>query len=73
MVARNLGGRWVPRRNIDEAQVVVGDRPWLPFLRARRHMQSKQSALDYSLTKFYGEAASEGGTCRDTLTNNFHE
>ncbi len=49
----NLRGRWEPRKNIEEAQVIVGDRVWLPFLRAKHALQSKEAALDYSLTKFY--------------------
>lgn len=53
VMVKQLGGRWVPRQNLDEAQVVVGDRAWLPFLRARHYMQSRQAILDYSLTKFY--------------------
>jgi hypothetical protein len=56
VMVRNLGGRWVPRKNLDESQVVVGDRVWLPFLRARHYLQSKESILDYSLTKFYRTA-----------------
>jgi hypothetical protein len=42
LVAR-LGGRWVPRRNLEETQVVVGDRAWLPFVRARRYLRTRQS------------------------------
>jgi len=57
MLVRHLGGRWVPRRNVLESQVVVGDRAWLPFLRARRYLQSTRALLDYSLTKFYRAAA----------------
>jgi hypothetical protein len=57
VMIRHLGGCWVPQRNLDEAQVVVGNRVWLPILRARHYMQSTQSALDYSLTKFYRTAA----------------
>ena len=53
IIIRHLGGRWVPRENIDEAQIVVGDRVWLPFLRANHALQSKEAVLDYSLTKFY--------------------
>ncbi len=53
IIIRHLGGQWVPRKNIEEAQVVVGDRVWLPFLRAKHCLQSKDAALDYSLTKFY--------------------
>ena len=56
VIVKHLGGRWIPRDNLDEAQVVVGDRAWLPFLRARRYMQSRRSLLEYSLTKFYREA-----------------
>ena len=54
----HLGGRWVPRRKLEESQMVIGGRAWLPFLRARRHVQSRQAALDYSLTKFFRAAES---------------
>ena len=57
VLVHHLGGRWVPRRNLDEAQVVIGDRAWLPFLRARHHLQSQQSAFEYSLTQLYRAAA----------------
>ena len=57
MLVRQLGGRWVPRRNVLESQVIVGDRAWLPFLRTRRYLQSTRALLDYSLTKFYRAAA----------------
>ncbi len=57
LLERGLDGRWVPRRNLDESQVIVGDRAWLPFLRVRHFVQSRQAALDYSLTRFYREAA----------------
>ncbi|MDT4956104.1 MAG: hypothetical protein QOJ02_4242 [Acidobacteriota bacterium] len=53
MLVRDFGGHWVPRRNLYEAQVVIGERAWLPFLRAQKYMRSKQAVLDYSLTKFY--------------------
>jgi hypothetical protein len=56
LLVRHLGGHWVPRADLDEAQVVVADRAWLPFLRARRYMQTRQSVLDYSLTKFFRTA-----------------
>jgi len=61
MMVNHLGGRWVPRRNLDESQVVVGERAWLPFLRARHYLRTKESALDHSLTQFYRVAAREGG------------
>nr|WP_253895299.1 hypothetical protein [Corallococcus exercitus] len=56
VLVRRLGGTWIPRQNIEESQVRVGKRVWLPFLRARRHMQSRQALLDYSLTQFFREA-----------------
>lgn len=56
VLERFLGGSWVPRRNLDESQIIVGDQAWLPFLRARRFVQSQQAALDYSLWRFYCEA-----------------
>jgi hypothetical protein len=53
VLVRNLGGRWIPRRNLMEAQVLVGDRVWLPMLRAQRYMASRESLLDHSLTYLY--------------------
>jgi len=52
VLVRRLGGTWVLRQKMEESQVRVGKRVWLPFLRARRYMQSRQSLLDYSLTQF---------------------
>lgn len=60
VIIRNLGGHWVPRKNVDESQLVLADRAWLPFLRARRYLQSTQAALDNSLTKFYRETERHG-------------
>ena len=56
VLVRNLGGEWVPRKKLEESQVRVGQRAWLPFDRAWRYMRSCQSLLDYSLTQFYREA-----------------
>ncbi|WP_233261306.1 hypothetical protein [Vitiosangium sp. GDMCC 1.1324] len=56
LLVKELGGKWVPRRNLDEAAVVVGDRAWLPFLRARHHLQGSNAPLDFSLTQFFREA-----------------
>jgi len=53
VLVRNLGGRWIPRQKLEEAQVLVGNRVWLPFVRARNYMCSRQSLLDYSLTYLY--------------------
>jgi hypothetical protein len=53
VLVRNLGGQWIPRRKLEEAQVRVGNRVWLPFLRAHRYMRSRQSLLDYSLTQLF--------------------
>jgi hypothetical protein len=53
VLVRNLGGQWIPRKKLGEAQVLVGDRVWLPFVRAHRYMRSRQSLLDYSLTQLY--------------------
>jgi hypothetical protein len=52
----NLGGQWIPRRKLMETQVLVGNRVWLPFIRAHRYMSSCESLLDYSLTQFFREA-----------------
>jgi hypothetical protein len=53
VLIRNLGGRWIPRQKLEEAQVLVGNRVWFPFVRARSYMRSRQSLLDYSLTYLY--------------------
>jgi hypothetical protein len=53
LLIRYMNGRWVPRINKYETQVIVGKRAWLPFLRAKKYMQTQQSIIDYSLTQFY--------------------
>ncbi|OJH42388.1 hypothetical protein [Cystobacter ferrugineus] len=53
VLVRHLGGQWIPRQKLEEAQVRVGDRVWLPFLRAWRSMRTCQSLLDFSLTQLY--------------------
>jgi len=53
VLVRHLGGQWLPRQKLEEAQVRVGNRVWLPFLRAHRYMRSCQSLLDYSLTQLF--------------------
>jgi hypothetical protein len=57
VLVRNLGGRWIPRQKLEEAQVLVGHRVWLPFVRARHYMRSRQALLDFSLTQLYRVAA----------------
>ncbi|MFL5352676.1 hypothetical protein [Archangium sp.] len=56
VLVRHLGGRWLPRKKLLEAQVLVGDRVWLPMARAHRYLRSRQSLLDCSLTQLYREA-----------------
>jgi hypothetical protein len=56
VLVRHLGGQWLPRRKLTEAQVRVGQRVWLPFVRAHRYMRSRQALLDYSLTQLFREA-----------------
>jgi hypothetical protein len=56
VLVRHLGGQWIARQKLQEAQVRVGDRVWLPFLRAHRYMRSCQGLLDFSLTHLYREA-----------------
>jgi hypothetical protein len=51
-----LGGRWVPRRKLEESTVIIGDRAWLPFLRARHAMQGEEAPLDFSCTQFFRTA-----------------
>jgi hypothetical protein len=55
-LVHKLGGRWVPRRELTETAVLVGDRAWLPFLRARHALQSWDAPLDFSCTQFFREA-----------------
>ncbi|MFY0576783.1 hypothetical protein ACN28S_22795 [Cystobacter fuscus] len=61
VLVRHLGGRWIPRQKLEEAQVLVGRRIWLPFLRARRSMASRQALLDHSLTQLYRAAERHRG------------
>lgn len=56
VLVRNLGGRWIPRVALKETQVAIGDRVWLPFVRARNFLQSRDSARTYSLVRFYKAA-----------------
>ncbi|MFY0577834.1 hypothetical protein ACN28S_29100 [Cystobacter fuscus] len=53
VLVRHLGGQWIPRGNLMEAQVLVGNRVWLPFARAHHSMHSRQALLDCSLTQLY--------------------
>jgi hypothetical protein len=54
MLVRHLGGRWVPRRTLEEAQVVVGQRAWLPFLRASHLLREDfHTWKDSSLTQLF--------------------
>ncbi|HZH77354.1 MAG TPA: hypothetical protein VEY88_15095 [Archangium sp.] len=65
VLVHHLGGQWIPCGKLLETGVRVGNRVWLPFVRAHRYLSSRQSLLDYSLTQLYREAerhlASEGG------------
>jgi hypothetical protein len=56
VLVEHLGGHWLPRQKLGEAQVRVGQRVWWPFVRARRYLRSRQSLLDFSLTQFYRSA-----------------
>jgi hypothetical protein len=53
VLVRHLGGQWIPRRGLDEAQVRVGPRVWFPFARARQALRSRHAVLDFSLTQLY--------------------
>ncbi|HEX8706426.1 MAG TPA: hypothetical protein VF815_46760 [Myxococcaceae bacterium] len=61
VLVRYLGGEWLPRKKLEEAQVRVGRRAWLPFLRAHRYMRSSQSLLDFSLGQVYRVAERRRG------------
>jgi hypothetical protein len=52
-LVHTLGGRWVPRRKLEETTVVVGDRAWLPFLRARHALQGRDAPLDFSCSQLF--------------------
>lgn len=52
-LVHSLGGQWLPRRSLDEAAVRVGDRLWLPFLRARHALQGSESPLDSSCSQLF--------------------
>ena len=56
VLVRRLGGQWLPRKKLGEAQVRVGDRVWLPMVRAHRYMRTRQSLLDFSLSQLFREA-----------------
>jgi hypothetical protein len=55
-LVHTLGGRWVPRRKLEETAVVIGDRAWLPFLRARHALQGREAPLDYSCSQLFRQA-----------------
>ncbi len=61
LLIKHLGGRWVPRRALLEAAVVVGDRAWLPFLRAHHLLRvpgnTLDKSLDFTLCQFFHQAA----------------
>jgi hypothetical protein len=57
VLVKHLGGQWIPRRKLEEAQVRVGHRVWRPFLRAHRYLRSRQALLDFSLTRLFLAAA----------------
>ncbi len=61
VLVRHLGGQWLPRKKLEEAQVRVGQRVWLPFLRAHRYLRSRQSLLDFSLGHLYRVAERHRG------------
>ncbi|MBN1207428.1 MAG: hypothetical protein JXB05_21300 [Myxococcaceae bacterium] len=61
VLVRHLGGQWIPRKKLEETQVRVGQRVWLPFVRASKYMRSRQSLLDFSLTQLYRVAERHRG------------
>jgi hypothetical protein len=60
LLVKHLGGRWVPRRSLLEAAVVVGPRAWLPFLRAHHLLQAPSNSLgkslDFTLSQLFHQA-----------------
>ncbi|WNG42761.1 hypothetical protein F0U60_00590 [Archangium minus] len=61
VLVRNLGGQWLPRKKLGEAQVLVGQRVWFPMVRAHRYLRSRQSLLDFSLSQLYRTAERHRG------------
>ncbi|WP_338034296.1 hypothetical protein [Hyalangium minutum] len=61
VMVKHLGGQWIARKKLEESQVRVGSRVWLPFVRAHKSMRSRQSLLDFSLTQFYRAAQRHRG------------
>jgi len=57
VLVKHLGGQWIPRKKLEEAQVCVGPRVWRPFLRAHHYLRSRQALLDFCLTRLYLAAA----------------
>jgi hypothetical protein len=53
VLVKHLGGQWIPRKKLEESQVRVGKRVWLPFLRAHRYLRSRQALLDFNLTRLF--------------------
>ena len=66
MLVQHLEGEWIPRARLMEAQVRVGDRVWLPMVRAFHLLRSRQSILDFSLTQLYREAERHRGRSQRT-------
>jgi hypothetical protein len=60
LLVKHLGGRWVPRRSLLEAAVVVGPRAWLPFLRAHHLLEApgtaERACLDFTLSQLFHQA-----------------
>jgi hypothetical protein len=57
MLVEHLGGRWIPRTNLEESGVEIRGKVWLPFLRAKHYFATKESVLQHSLTQFYRVAS----------------
>lgn len=56
VMIKHLGGTLVPRRKLDESQVVIGGKAYLPFLRARHMLATRDAALSCSMTQFIATA-----------------
>lgn len=56
-----LGGRWVPMADPQQAYVVIGDRAWFPFQRVARYLESRAATQQYSLAALFDEAAQHRG------------
>jgi len=65
LLVEHLGGSWMVSKDPADTYVRIGAHAWFPFRRTKNALQSKSAAIDYSLTKFWCEAARTAGVDPD--------